>query len=247
MSRLRVVSCCVLSLLISPITRSAQSKIVSGPERLPVVSVHELRISEKARKAYDQGIQRLAHQDLAGSIPEFQRAIKVFPSYFEAYDKIGIADLGLQRGADAESAFRKSIELSAGLYAEPLFGLGVILCDDHKRLDEAEESIRAGLKLKPDDPAGTFALGWVLYSANRLGEAEETAQRAVSLTPNSPVAYVLLGEVHLRQGNSRALVEDLDAYLRLDSNGPFSAKAKLALVKAEQDLHKESTSTGLRP
>jgi tetratricopeptide (TPR) repeat protein len=209
-----------------------------------MVSAHELSIPEKARKAFHKGSQRLAARDSAGSIPEFQRAIQIFPSYYEAYYKMGIAELGLHQSGDAEAAFRKSIELSGGRYAPPHSGLSLILCTE-KRLDEAEAVARTGVKLDPADAAGQFALAWALLTANRLPDAEKSARRAVLCKPNFAEAYLLLAEIHLRQSNAAALVEDLDAYLKLDPDGPKSAKARAVRADAQLALSQESAGSVL--
>src|SRR5262249_35395461 len=171
----------------------------------------ELSIPEKARKAFHKGNQRLAVKDSAGSIAEFQRAIALFPNYYEAYYKLGIAHLDLQQADEGETAFRKAIELSAGRYAPPHSGLSLILCIDG-RLVEAESLARRAVDLDPADATGNYALASVLYATNRLPEAEKTALKAVTCKPNFGEAYLLLAQIHLRQSNASAVVEDLDAY-----------------------------------
>jgi len=207
------------------------------------VSVHELSVPEEALQDFNEGIRRLALDDFDGSISEFQRAIKQYPAYYEAYDKMGIAELEARREEDAERAFRKSIELSSGHYAEPLFALGVILCDGKKQFAEAEDLIRGAVELDPYDAAGEFALAWVLYSTGRLPEAEKSARQAVEDAPNSPVTYALLAEIHLRQRNRPALVEDVDAYLGLDPDGPFSGKARIARAEALRAMSQQTSGS----
>ena len=106
-----------------------------------VTSVHELQIPEKARNACNKGTERLAAKDAAGSIPEFQKAIEAFPGYYEAYAKLGAAELDLEQWSAAESAFRKSMELSEGRYAPADFGLGLILATVTKKFAEAEAAV----------------------------------------------------------------------------------------------------------
>src|SRR6202162_3080732 len=105
-----------------PLYSSAQSQ-QSGY----AFSVRELSIPPKALHAFEQGMEGLAKKDAAGSLPHFQRAIAEFAGYYEAYDRMGAADLKLWRVTEAEQAFRKSIELSGGRYAHPLLALGAIL------------------------------------------------------------------------------------------------------------------------
>ncbi|MGH9680955.1 MAG: tetratricopeptide repeat protein, partial [Candidatus Acidiferrales bacterium] len=126
-----------------PLSSNAQS--LQSPE---TVSIRELCIPSKARHAYEQGIELLGKKDPPGSLPKFQRAIAKFPDYYEAYYRMAVAYLQLWRIADAERAYRTSIELSGERYAPPLLALGAIL-DDQKKFAEAEEVTRKGLNLDP--------------------------------------------------------------------------------------------------
>ena len=246
MSCSRVIPLCFLTLSVFPSVGSAQSK--TG-DRSPldytaaVVSVHQLSIPGKARDAYNKGVRRLNVKDWAGSLPEFQRAIKSFPGFYEAYDMLGVAQLAMLKSADAERSFRKSIDLSLGQYAPPHFGLGLILCIDYKQFVNAEEMVRDGLDLDPVDASGHFALAWVLYSVGRFTEAEQSAREAIRYKPAFAEPCLLLAEIDLRQNHSAAAIEDLDAYLKLDPDSPRSARAKAARADAQRALARETAAT----
>src|ERR1700694_2673914 len=113
------IGCLLVACLCLPLLSRAQS-----PESGQVVSVRELSIPPKALHDFQKGAELLAKKDAAGSLPHFQRAVEEFASFYEAYYKMGVANLKLWRLADAEQAYRRSIELSGGQYAQPLLGLG---------------------------------------------------------------------------------------------------------------------------
>jgi tetratricopeptide (TPR) repeat protein len=243
MCRFRMIPSCLLTLLIFPLFCSAQSDLrkneLPASSASSIVSARELRIPEKALRAFDKGTQFLAAREPARSIPEFERAIKAFPGFYEAYYKIGIAELDLQRTADAKTAFLKSIELSDARFAPPYFALGLTLSNE-KQLPEAETTIRIGLGLDPDDAAGNFTMAWVLFSASRLSDAEKSARLAILHSTNFAMAYLLLGQIHRQQHNLSALVEDLDAYLKLEPNGPRSDAARTVRTQAQQVLDQQN-------
>ncbi len=246
MSRARVIPFCFLTLSVFPSASSAQSKnddrSLVRSSSSAVISVHELGIPDKAKDAYNKGVRRLNVKDWAASVPEFQRAIKSFPGFYEAYDMLGVAQLAMQSWKDAESAFRKSLDLSGGRYASPHFGLGLILCIDYKQFPEAEALIRDGLDLDPEDASGHFSLAWVLYTVRRLPEAEKSAREAVLYKPAFAEAHLLLAQIHLRQNNSAAEIEDLDGYLKLDPDSPRSARARAARADAQRALSHETAN-----
>jgi tetratricopeptide (TPR) repeat protein len=250
MTRCPVVPFCLIAFLISPIGSFAQSK---KPETTSsginpsseVVSVHELQIPAKARAACNKGAERLAAKDSAGSIAEFQKAIKTFPGYYEAYAKLGAAEMDLAQWNDAEAAFRRSIELSGGQYAAANFGLALILATVTNQFPEAESVVRAGLQLNPSNETGRYVLAWVLYSTSRLPEAEKIAREAVLSEPSFAGARLLLAQIHLREDNPSAVLEDLNAYLALGVAGPLDEKVREVRADAERALLNHSADLGV--
>jgi Flp pilus assembly protein TadD len=243
MTRSQIVQSCLIVFLISPIACLAQSKslataLVQPDPSSATVSVHELQVPKKARDACNKGTERFAAKDSAGSIPEFQKAIKAFPDYYEAYAKLGAAELELEHWDHAEAAFRKSMELSGGHYAPANFGLALILATVTKQFAEAETVVRAGLETNPADETGQFILAWVLYSTSRLQEAEKSARAAIVSEPGFAGARLLLAQIHLQENNPSAVVEDLDAYLALGITGPLDEKVRAFRDEAERVLNK---------
>jgi tetratricopeptide (TPR) repeat protein len=237
------MSSCLPALLLSPLWCVAQLPPGATPPPLPdhaagQVSLRELQIPAKARKAFNKGTELLAAKESAASIVEFQRAIKIFPELYEAYYEIGLANLNLRRNPDAQAAFETSVRLSKGRYPPSLFGLGVVLCFQ-KQFAEAEEAIGSGLDQYPADAAGHFILAWVLFRSDRLPNAEKNARQAILSNPNLAAAYLLLAQIHLRQSDLLAILSDLDAYLKLDPEAPQNAQAKAIRTQAEHLLAKQ--------
>jgi tetratricopeptide (TPR) repeat protein len=212
-----------------PLHSSAQTQPSSD-----VVSVRELRIPPKALRAFEQGLERLAKKGPAGSLPYFERAISEYAGYYEAYDRIGAAELKLWRIPAAEQAFRKSIEVSGGEYAHPLLALGAIL-NGRKEFAEAESVTRKGLHLDPDSWRGHYYLALALFGLHRLQEAEEDVREALRLKTDFPEGHLLLADIHSSEEDYAALVSDLNEYLRLAPDGSSSAGAR-ALREAAQAM-----------
>jgi tetratricopeptide (TPR) repeat protein len=250
MSRCQVVPFCLMALLTSPLACSAQLNSHRDPRGVPtsnpssaITSVHELQVPKKARDACNNGTRRLAAKDLAGSISEFQKAIKAFPGYYEAYAKLGAAELDLDQWDAAESAFRKAIELSEGRYPPANFGLGLILATVTKQFVEAEGIVRSGLTLSPTDVTGHFVLAWVLYSTGRLKEAEENARETILLAPGFGRAKLLLAQIHLGENRFSAVIADLDSYLALGRTSSLDDQVRSIRAEALEALPKEQTDS----
>lgn len=234
-----LASCCFVCLLV-PVASLAQSpkNKSGGPANAAdaTVSVRQLRIPDRARSAFNKGAQKLAAKDYLGSIEEFQKAIAAYDDFYEAYYKIGIANLEMQSSEAAEAAFRTSIALSESKYTPSLFGMGLALASQ-KQFADAETYVRAGLQIEPTSPSGLLALGWVLFSAQRVVEAEKAAREAILYNPNLAMAHLLLAQIHRHQNNSAAMVDDLDAYLRLEPDGPRSRALRSSRDAAQQSLN----------
>jgi Tfp pilus assembly protein PilF len=189
------------------------------------VSVRELRIPGKARNAFEKGLERLAKNDADGSRTQFMRATTAFPDYYEAYYHIGVADLRLGREEEAAQAFQKAIDLSGGHYAWAQFALGLLLCR-RGEYAEAETVIRKGLDVDGSTATGHLFLSVALFRLNRLEEAEKSAQEALLRKPGFAWAYLVLADVHGRRGEYARQLQNLDAYLKLEHDGPASKQVR---------------------
>jgi tetratricopeptide (TPR) repeat protein len=189
------------------------------------VSVRELRIPKKARNAFEKGLERLAKNDADGSRTQFVRATTAFPDYYEAYYHIGVADLRLGREEEAAQALQKAIDLSGGRYTWAQFALGLLLCR-RGEYAEAETVIRKGLDMDGGPATGHLFLSVALFRLNRLEEAEKSAQEALLRKPGSALAYLVLADVHGRGGEYGMQLHDLNAYLKLEPDGPASKRVR---------------------
>src|SRR2546425_837870 len=189
------------------------------------VSVRELRIPVKARNAFEKGLERLAKNDAVGSRTQFLRATATFPGYYEAYHHIGVADLRLGHEEEAAQAFQKAVDLSGGHYARAQFALGLLLCRRGKYA-EAEAVIRRGLDVDGSSATGHLFLSVALFRLNRLEEAEKIAREALLRKPGFAWAYLVLADVHGRRGEYARQLQDLDAYLKLEPDGPASKRVR---------------------
>jgi Tfp pilus assembly protein PilF len=189
------------------------------------VSIHDLKVPGKARREFEKGIARLQKNDIEGSLSHFKEATNAFPNYYEAYYQIGLADLELRRGNDAEQALQRSIDLSGGGYAEPQFALGALLCE-RQSYQEAERVLRRAIEVDGNSWRGHFFLGQALFGQNRLAEAEKSAQEVLLRRSDAASAYILLANIHIRRQEYILGIKDLDTYLSLRPEGASSERAR---------------------
>jgi tetratricopeptide (TPR) repeat protein len=189
------------------------------------VSVRDLNAPGKARKAFEKGLDRLQKKDPAGSIVYFKEATNAFPDYYEAFYQLGLANLELRRGDEAELALQKAIDLSGGHKADPQFALGALLCDRGVYRD-AERVIRRAMEIESGSWRGYLFLGQALYGQNRLVDAEKNARTALTRKSDLASAHILLANIEIRRHDYRNAIAELDTFLRLKPDGPTSDQAR---------------------
>jgi Flp pilus assembly protein TadD len=210
--------------------RSAAATINPGGP----ISAHQLQAPKKAREEYDKGLRLLeGENNPAGSIPEFEKAVKAYPSYYEAYTKLGIAHYHLGKVPEAEASLKKAVELSESKYAEPLYLLAD-LYNSQRKYQEAEPLARQAIALDNPTWNGFFELARAQLGLKRATEAEANAVRARELAPNNSQIYLVLANVHVMQQNYQAAVQDFDAYLKLEPKGQNSDAVRRTRDKLEK-------------
>ena len=120
----------------------------------------------------------------------------------------------------------------------PRSGLGALLVNTGNSA-EGEKDIRHGIELNPNFWLGYYELGRVLLNQKNFADAGKAAEQARSLAPASPLVYRLLSNVHLNEKNYPALLQDLDAYIKLDPDSPAGLRAKELRTQLAQKVGDE--------
>jgi len=200
------------------------------------VSTHELSMPEKARDLMASGKKKLyKDKDAAGGLADFHQAISTAPDYYEAHYEAAMAYLTLGNRGEAEKSLRKSIEVSADKYGEAEVGLGTVMVDKGDYAS-AEKAIRRGIELNPNLWLGHYELGRAFLNEKKISDARDSAEQARLLAPSAAVVYRLLSNIHLRQKDYPALLQDLDMYLKLDPDSPAGARAKQLREQVQQKI-----------
>ena len=216
------------------LSRQAQGLEISlrrlvSPDQVPaagLVSKRDLSIPRRAREAMERGLSLLHEKsDYGGSLSQFQRAVREYPQYYEAYAQMGVAYMDLGETAKSEQMLRTSIDMSGREYADALFLLAGVY-STQKRYAEAEPVAREAVKLDPDSWQANHELARALHGLDQGAAAEASALQALRVEPRSPQTLLLLANIHLRMRNYAALIKDLDTYLELAPDGRDAEQAR---------------------
>ena len=165
-------------------------------------------------KLFERGQNAHARGDLAKALEFYDEAIKVRPEFPEAEFQRANVLVSLNRQADAERGFRRTIELRKD-WALPYAALGSLLATLN-RDKEAEPELRQALKIEVNNDLAIRALSGVRL---RAGDAKEAAALARRLTENentSLSAWLLRALAERAAGENAYALTSLDHVLKLD-------------------------------
>jgi tetratricopeptide (TPR) repeat protein len=176
------------------------------------------------------------------AIAKFNEVIAKLPTCADCYYNIGVANAAKQQYTDAETAFKKAIELKPDS-ADAYTGLANIY-NAQKKFDlAAEASANASKYASAGGGVGAGAeaaynQGVILFNAGKFPEARVQFEAATKADPNMGMAQYQLGMTSLNLGQIPEAVAALEAYLKVDPNGPKAAEVKAALPALQQMLKK---------
>jgi tetratricopeptide (TPR) repeat protein len=198
------------------------------------VSVKDLAIPEPARLEFSKGEEALRVKNADDSVKHFQKAIKLYDAYPQAYRMLGDAFVEKQQWPEAETALKKSIELQPDL-APAYFDLGA-LRNQTKNYPGAEEALKKGLELTPDATVGKYELAKTYWAMGRWQDAAPLAADTVKALPDLAAAHVLLANIRLKQRDAPGALHEYQEYLRIEPQGTMAPQVREMVEKLQKAL-----------
>jgi tetratricopeptide (TPR) repeat protein len=198
------------------------------------VSVKDLAIPEPARLEFSKGEEALRVKNADDSVKHFQKAIKLYDAYPQAYRMLGDAFVEKQQWPEAETALKKSIELQPDL-APAYFDLGA-LRNQTKNYPGAEEALKKGLELTPDATVGKYELAKTYWAMGRWQDAAPLAADTVKALPDLAAVHVLLANIRLKQRDAPGALHEYQEYLRIEPQGAMAPQVRDMVEKLQKAL-----------
>jgi tetratricopeptide (TPR) repeat protein len=208
--------------------------IVPQPNADRSVSVKDLSVPDQARQELSKGEEALSAKNPDEGIKHFEKAIKIYPDYPQAYRLLGEAYLQKQDWQQAESALKHSIELEPKLSASYL-DLGT-LYDQNKDYPAAETALKKCLEISPDSPAAQYELAKTYFATGRWQDAAPLAESSVKALPDLAPAHVLLANIRLKQRDAPGALHEYQEYLRLEPDGSLAPQVRDMVAKLQKAL-----------
>ena len=159
------------------------------------------------------------HRDLSHPtsflIDEAAEVVKVYQGTFAA--ELLLQDLASVPHTPADRV-RQALPfpgtLHQGEFQRNAFTYGVAFFQ-HGFLDQAEQSFKQVIALKPDDPEAYYNLGTLYLQRNSPQEAQQYLEQTVKLRPNYPEAWNNLGMIAAQAGNNDEAIQNFKQSLQL--------------------------------
>lgn len=193
-----------------------------------VVNAALAEVPEKARQAFEKGLEFSRAGDAAKAAESLKEAVTLYPKFPLALNELGVQYLKLGHTDKAIETLKEAVKLSPEAYG-PRLNLGIALLEA-KKFADSEEQLREALKRNASLPTGHMYLGLCLVRLNRYDEAEKELLQAVSGSNNQlAMAQYYLGGIYWKREEYPKAVEALEAYLKLTPNAQDADRVRATI------------------
>lgn len=191
-------------------------------------------VPEEARKLYKSGVKSLSENDNKG-FDEIERALKIFPDYYEALNTIGREYVQRKEYRKSLPYLIKSIDTNQRSFSS--FYALAYACYQLNHRREALEAARAATILQPNSINAQLLYGTVLRIDGSYEEAEKTLLQAKSLNKNNSVAEIhwQLALLYNKLGRNQEAAVELESYLKILPNASNKEDIKNLIAKLRKD------------
>ena len=230
---------------------------------------------KEALAAYNAGTKAARQNDKAKACLNLQRAVELYPDYYQAWLGLGRVQMLQNEDAKARTSLKTAIRINPRS-TEAHLSLATLELEAHRWQDLADVTDRL-LSMAPEDyPQAWLFNGIARLNLKQTDKAEASARRALQLDPQNrfPSIRHLLGTILFQRGDTAGAIEHFRKYLELapdsadsdavreklkelqnkgetaqpqPTSATFRAEANLALVRFQYKPAKERLKADLQP
>jgi tetratricopeptide (TPR) repeat protein len=219
-----------------PLTLALEESLFSRglARRQGTVSVQELAVPEKARKAYAEAQRQLARRNQKKAIECLETAVRLAPGFSGAWNNLGTMYYKSAQYEKAEESFRAALAASPESF-EPLVNLGGVLLTLNRPSDAYTFNLYSVLE-RPEDALANSQMGMNYFALGRLDLAHKYLDQARRIDPGHfSRPQLMLAEICLRKGDKRGAARELEEYLHYHPDVPNRARIEDSIRKLKAD------------
>ncbi len=196
-----------------------------------------------ARKAYEKGLGLMKKKKYDEAEVHLRKAVDGYPKYALAWFELGQAYLGLQKPAEAKTAYEQSVACD-GKFVNPHLQLLQIAVNgkDWPQIAERSDTV---LKLNPFNyPQIWYMNGAANYNLKKLDAAERSTREALKLDVNhaNPRINRLLGIILADKGDYPGALDQMKGYLSFAPSASDIDTVRKQIVELERITGTKATA-----
>jgi tetratricopeptide (TPR) repeat protein len=165
-------------------------------------------------------------RDPEAAIDDLKLAIKGDPWYSHTYLLLGLANMQLQRWAEAQLAFSEAAKVDPG-NVQAYLGQGSAL-NEQRDYPAAQKALQQALDLNPNSAEAHYELARTFCALEKWDAAGPHARRAIEINPDYSGPHVLMANIYMAQQDMASARRELQEYLKLDPDDTMGARPTLA-------------------
>ena len=194
----------------------------------------DVRTPKQAARELEEGRAALASKKVDQAIIHLEKAISIYPAFFEAQLLLGTTYMNERQWDKAELALRRTLEIKPRTI-DALVYLGEVHRRQKKYAD-AEKVLQEALKIDNKSWQGHFTLGRVYWEKGEALKAGPHIGQTLQLMPDLAEAHLLAGNIFVRASLPENAIVEYKEYLRLAPKGEFAETARVMVQKIERSL-----------
>ena len=221
-----------------PIPENVQKDFYLRPRKTAPSTVNQVvfaqEIPSEAKKAYDRAVSDLGDQKTTPGVEGLIQALKLYPDYFLALERLGVEFVKQERYEEAKIPYRECVRVNPRSYS-CWYGLGYSAYSTQDN-DTAIESLKRAVIIDKSSATALLILGISQRQAKQYTAAEESMLKAKEQdkgrTPDINWNLALLYAHNLKKYKDAA--EELELFLKIDPENKNAENIK-KLIKQFRD------------
>jgi tetratricopeptide (TPR) repeat protein len=195
-------------------------------------------VPKEAEKHFENALKKLKDEKRDEALAELESALRIFPEYYLALERIGYEYLAKSRFAEAETVFARALSVNPQGFSVKT-GLGIAEYKLGKRL-EAVKTLEESIALNQSSANALLFLGKIYRELKEFEKAEASLKKAKELGKNkiADVHWELALLYYYNLNRPADAAAELELYLKANPNARDRSQIE-KLIKTLREKAKE--------
>jgi len=208
--------------------------------KTPGPGIVDVNVPPEARKEMGKAQEALANKKTAEGIVHLQKALAIFPEFFDAQMLLGSTYMDDGRLGESHDVLSRAVKINPKSVVA-FVSLGE-LHRRQRKYDDAEKVLLEALGIEDESWVGHYTLGRVYWETNQIVKAGRQIGRTIQLQPDFAEAHLLGGNIFVRLGMAENAIVEYEEYLRLAPGGQQASPTRELVQKLRKSLPERKLS-----